>query len=131
MHPYRRALTWRRGAILLRIGLKPGYSTPAREAGRGMRHSLRIAVMGLVPLLGSVCAAEEWHTEERPPFRVLYQAGNGAEARVLLEEAPGVLAALEADLGLHPEGPFIVRILPSRREADRTGDGAPHWAVGY
>ena len=82
-------------------------------------------------LVGAVWA-QEWRIVDRPPVRIFYQQGNGSEAQVLAQGAPGVLAEVERDLGLEAGGGFTVRILPPREAAGvGSADGAPHWAVGY
>jgi len=87
------------------------------------------AVLGL--FLSTASAAQEWRIAEQPPFRILYQEGNGAEAEVLRRGAPAVLAALQEDLGIQAEGALTVRILPPRGGHSATGSAAPHWAAGY
>ncbi|HEV8377050.1 MAG TPA: hypothetical protein VGR38_12540 [Candidatus Polarisedimenticolia bacterium] len=96
-----------------------------------MRIQLWIAAFAL-GLAGAVPAqAQEWKVVEHPPIRILYQQGNGAEAAVLARGAPAVLAQLEEDLGIREEGPFVIRILPSRGPGEASDEAAPHWAVGY
>jgi len=105
--------------------------------GRGWKRRRRwgrIRACALIPafalLAGTSLWAQDWKVEDHPPIRILYQQGNGAEASVLARGAPAVLADLEEDLGIHVEGPLVVRILPSPAPGE-SDSAAPHWAVGY
>src|SRR2546427_6338050 len=111
---------------------RPGYSTPApRGREEPMQQWGRGVLWAGLLLVGAVWA-QEWRIVDRPPVRIFYQPGNGSEAQVLAQGAPGVLAEVERDLGLEAGGGLTVRILPPREAAGAgSADGAPHWAVGY
>ena len=74
----------------------------------------------------------EWHERSAPPFRILYQAGNGTEAAILADRAPGMFTELQSELGIRFPGTITVRILPVRPDSRGPSVSvAPHWAVGY
>jgi hypothetical protein len=82
-------------------------------------------------LSGAPAPAGEWLAMSRPPFRILYQKGNGTEARILSEQAPQILSDLERDLGLRAPESILVRILPPARASGGDDQGPPGWAVGF
>ena len=100
------------------------------NARAGLRWLAALVLLGVAA--ASPAAGADWKVLDQPPVRILYQPGNGTEAESIAARAPAVLAGLEKDLGLRPQGPISVRILPVR-EGPAPGERseAPHWAVGY